>query len=69
MYHVVGGKVMTADVSSAATLLKGKNVSIRIENGSVFIVINNAQVTITDIVCSNGVIHVIDAVLLPPASS
>ena len=69
MYHVVGGKVMTADVSSAATLLKGKNVSIRIENGSVFIVINDAEVTITDIVCSNGVIHVIDAVLLPPSSS
>ena len=69
MYHVVGGKVMTADVSSAATLFKGKNVSIRIENGSVFIVINNAQVTITDIVCSNGVIHVIDTVLFPPSSS
>lgn len=68
-YHVVGGKVMTADVSSAATLFKGKNVSIRIENGSVFIVINNAQVTITDIVCSNGVIHVIDTVLFPPSSS
>jgi transforming growth factor-beta-induced protein len=69
MYHVVGGKVMTADVSSAATLFKGKNVTIRIENGSVFIVINDAQVTITDIVCSNGVIHVIDTVLLPPSSS
>ena len=69
MYHVVGGKVMTADVSSAATLFKGKNVTIRIENGSVFIVINNVEVTITDIVCSNGVIHVIDAVLLPPSSS
>ena len=68
-YHVVGGKVMTADVSSAATLFKGKNVTIRIENGSVFIVINNVEVTITDIVCSNGVIHVIDAVLLPPSSS
>lgn len=69
IYHVVTDKVMAADLSSAANLLKGKNVSVRIENGEIFISINNAKVTITDVTCSNGVIHVIDAVLLPPLSS
>jgi transforming growth factor-beta-induced protein len=65
LYHVVDGKVMAADVvelSEAATLL-GENVSISVEDGSVFI--NDAQVIIADIEASNGVIHVIDAVLLP----
>jgi transforming growth factor-beta-induced protein len=66
-YHVVSGSVLAADVvtlSSAPTLL-GQDVSVRIENGNVFI--NDSQVIITDIVGSNGVIHVIDAVLLPMA--
>ncbi|MGD2058542.1 MAG: fasciclin domain-containing protein [Anaerolineales bacterium] len=65
LYHVVDGKVMSMDVvelSAAATLL-GEDVSISVDDGSVFI--NDAQVIITDIETSNGVIHVIDAVLLP----
>jgi transforming growth factor-beta-induced protein len=65
LYHVVSGKVMAEDVvtlNSAETVL-GQDVSIRVENGNVFI--NNAQVIITDIEPSNGVIHVIDTVLLP----
>jgi uncharacterized surface protein with fasciclin (FAS1) repeats len=56
---------MSMDVvklSEAATLL-GENVSISVEDGSVFI--NDAQVILADIETSNGVIHVIDAVLLP----
>jgi transforming growth factor-beta-induced protein len=67
LYHVVPGKVMAADVvtlSSADTAL-GKPVAIRVENGNVYV--NDAQVIITDVEASNGVIHVIDAVLLPPA--
>ena len=44
--------------------LQGEEVSIRVEDGNVFV--NDSQVFITDIVGSNGVIHVIDAVLLPP---
>ena len=67
LYHVVPGKVMAADVvtlSSADTAL-GKPVAIRVENGNVFV--NDAQVIITDVEASNGVIHVIDTVLLPPA--
>lgn len=65
LYHVVAGEVMASDVvtlSSAPTVLK-KDVSVMVSDGKVMI--NNAQVIITDIKASNGVIHVIDAVLLP----
>ena len=66
LYHVVEGKVMAADVvglSEAQTLL-GESVKIKVDMGKVYI--DDAQVIITDIEASNGVIHVIDAVLLPP---
>jgi transforming growth factor-beta-induced protein len=66
LYHVVPGKVMAADVvnlTSADTAL-GQSVTIKVEDGKVFI--NDAQVIITDIETRNGVIHVIDTVLLPP---
>jgi len=68
LYHVVSGAVLAEDVvmlDSAETLL-GESVAIRVEGGMVYI--NDAQVIITDIVASNGVIHVIDTVLLPPDS-
>ena len=67
LYHVVPGKVMAADVvglSEAETAL-GEKVKIKVDGGKVFI--NDAEVVITDIKASNGVIHVIDTVLLPPA--
>ena len=66
-YHVVAGKVMAADVvklTEAKTLL-GKKVAIKVEGGKVMV--NDANVVTTDIAASNGVIHVIDTVLLPPA--
>lgn len=65
-YHVVAGKVMAADVVKLqfATTLAELNVTVRVENGKVYI--NDAQVIITDIVASNGVIHVIDSVLSLP---
>jgi transforming growth factor-beta-induced protein len=66
LYHVVAGEVLAEDVvmlDEAETLL-GESVSIRVEGGMVFL--NDAQVIITDIVADNGVIHVIDSVLLPP---
>ena len=69
LYHVVSGKVMASDVvslTSADTVL-GKPITIKIEGDKVMI--NDAQVIITDIAASNGVIHVIDTVLLPPADS
>jgi transforming growth factor-beta-induced protein len=66
LYHVVSGKVLAEDVvnlNEAETLLE-KNVSIRVEDDTVFI--NDSEVIITNIMADNGVIHVIDAVLLPP---
>jgi uncharacterized surface protein with fasciclin (FAS1) repeats len=68
LYHVVDGKVMSTDVvelSEAETLL-GEKLSIEVMDGSVMV--NEAQVILTDIETSNGVIHVIDSVLLPPSS-
>lgn len=67
LYHVVAGEVLAADVTSldSATTVLGKDVAIKVEGGKVFI--NDAEVIITDIQASNGVIHVIDTVILPPA--
>jgi transforming growth factor-beta-induced protein len=67
LYHVVAGKVMAADVSglTSATTVLGKDVAVKVDMGNVYI--NESKVVITDIETSNGVIHVIDAVLLPPA--
>lgn len=68
LYHVVQGKVMAADVVNldTATTLGGANISISVVDGNV-VLNDNVQVIITDIEASNGVIHVIDAVLLPPS--
>lgn len=65
-YHVVPGKVMTADVVklTEAETLQGQPVKIVVEDGKV--TINGVNVIKTDIECTNGVIHVIDGVLLPP---
>jgi uncharacterized surface protein with fasciclin (FAS1) repeats len=64
-YHVVAGKVMAADVVKlkTANTVNGKPVQIMVEGGAVMI--DNAKVVKTDIGTSNGVIHVIDTVLLP----
>lgn len=64
-YHVVPGKVMASDVVklSHAKTVNGKSVNIKVIGGTVMI--DNAKVIKTDIKCSNGVIHVIDAVILP----
>jgi len=66
-YHVVAGKVMAADVVKLkkAKTVQGSPVRIKVSDGKVRIC--KANVVKTDIVCKNGVIHVIDAVLLPPA--
>ena len=67
LYHVVSGKVMAADVVglTSATTVLGKDVAVKVDMGNVYV--NDAKVIITDIETSNGVIHVIDTVLLPPA--
>ena len=64
-YHVVSGKVMAADVvkMSSAETVNGKSVQIKVVDGKVMI--NGATVVTADIEASNGVIHVIDSVLIP----
>lgn len=66
LYHVVSGKVMASDVTKlrSAKTLQGQNIRIRVRNNTVNI--NDAKVVKADIVCTNGVIHVIDKVILPP---
>ncbi|MEZ5461252.1 fasciclin domain-containing protein [Dokdonella sp.] len=64
-YHVVSGKVMAADVVklTSADTVNGKSVTIKVVDGKVMI--NGATVVTADIEASNGVIHVIDSVLIP----
>ena len=68
-YHVVSGKVMAADVikgnGAKPTTLNGAALDITVKGGKVYV--NGAMVTAADVGASNGVIHVIDAVVLPPA--
>ena len=68
-YHVAPGKVMAADVVtvSSAKMVSGDTLSITLTEGTMMV--NQARVVKNDIVASNGVIHVVDAVLLPPESS
>jgi uncharacterized surface protein with fasciclin (FAS1) repeats len=64
-YHVVSGKVMAADVVklTSAKTVEGSDVKIDASNGGVKV--NNATVATPDVAADNGVIHVIDTVLLP----
>ena len=67
-YHVVPGKVSAADVVklSSASTANGSDVAISVREESVFI--NDSRVVMTDIYASNGVIHVVDTVILPTDS-
>jgi uncharacterized surface protein with fasciclin (FAS1) repeats len=67
-YHVVPGKVMAADVVklSEAKTVNGKMLKVKVSGDNVMI--NDARVTSTDIAATNGVIHVIDSVVLPNAA-
>jgi uncharacterized surface protein with fasciclin (FAS1) repeats len=67
-YHVVPGKVEAADVAKLdeAKTVNGKMVDIKVEGDTAMV--NNAKVTKVDIPASNGVIHVIDTVIMPPKS-
>jgi transforming growth factor-beta-induced protein len=64
-YHVVPSKAMAADVvdMTSATTVNGKDLAIKVEDGTVMV--DGAKVVQADIECSNGVIHVIDGVVLP----
>ena len=68
-YHVVSGDVRAKDVVTlnSAKTVQGSDITITVQNGAV-ILNGNSNVITTDIKTSNGVIHVIDTVILPPAS-
>ena len=67
LYHVVAGRVPSSQVVmlKSAKTLNGKSVRIHTAGGKVFV--NNAKVTKADVNASNGVIHVVNRVLIPPA--
>jgi uncharacterized surface protein with fasciclin (FAS1) repeats len=68
LYHVVAGKIMSGDIGSSASpaTLQGATLDVKASYGKV--TVNGANVITADVGASNGVIHVIDAVILPPAS-
>ncbi len=65
LYHVVGAKALSTDLSDGQmiTTLDGEEITVKITDGKVYI--NEAMVTVADFEADNGVVHVIDAVLLP----
>ena len=67
LYHVAAGRLEAADVVQRSSIrtLNGRKVRVRVRDSNVFL--NRAQVTTPDVVATNGVIHVIDRVLIPPA--
>lgn len=66
-YHVVPGKVMSADLKddTTAKTVQGEEVKIDLDNGAM---VNDAKVVTADVEASNGVIHVIDKVIMPKAA-
>ena len=63
-YHVVSGKVMAADVTdSDVATVEGQKIKLSTADG---VTVNGATVVVADVAASNGVIHAIDAVILPP---
>ena len=65
-YHVVSGKVMAADVKAGdVPSVEGSNITVAVDGGTVTLN-GSSKVIATDVAASNGVIHVIDAVILPP---
>ena len=70
LYHVVAGTVMSSDLASGETVVQAANeddLTITVNQDGVFVGAENAKVIIADVPVSNGVIHVIDTVIMPPA--
>jgi uncharacterized surface protein with fasciclin (FAS1) repeats len=67
LYHVVAGKVTAAKAAklTSAKTVNGERIRIRVASSNVFV--NNAKVTRPDVMASNGVIHIVNRVLIPPA--
>jgi transforming growth factor-beta-induced protein len=68
LYHAVGANALSSGLSNGQFIktINGKSVNVIINSDGVFI--NNAKVTVADVIADNGVVHVIDAVLLPPTT-
>ena len=64
-YHVVAGQVLSSDLSEGmeATTVNGASLTIQLRDGKVFV--NDAEVVIADVLTDNGVVHVINTVLIP----
>jgi uncharacterized surface protein with fasciclin (FAS1) repeats len=65
LYHVVSGKVLAADVSKMKTAKTVEGGSVKVHAMAGKVMIDNASVVKADIACDNGVIHVIDTVIMP----
>lgn len=68
-YHVIAGKVMAADITDGLEAPTVQGATVKFTNQDGTLMINGANIVVTDIECSNGVIHVIDAGILPPADT
>ncbi len=66
-YHVVGGEMMAADVTTKQELDGWNEKVIKVTSKGDAWMVGGATITTTDIKCSNGVVHVIDGVMMPPA--
>ena len=64
-YHVVPGKVMAKDVTMLTSAKTANGQSLSIDKSAGGVMIDNAKIVKTDIMCSNGIIHVIDTVVIP----
>ncbi|MFM7988963.1 MAG: fasciclin domain-containing protein, partial [Candidatus Fonsibacter sp.] len=69
LYHVVSGTAMSSDLEDGQKLktVQGGELDVAVRDGTV--TVGGAAVSAADVTCANGVIHVIDSVLLPPAGS
>ena len=68
LYHVVSGKIMASDIGAGASPATLQGAKIDVVGSSDGVTVNGANVVAADVQTSNGVIHVIDAVILPPAT-
>ncbi len=66
LYHVVSGKIMAGDIKGDASPASLQGATIAVKAGADGVTVNGAKVVGADVAASNGVIHVIDAVILPP---
>jgi len=68
-YHVLSGKIMSTDLQASQTPVTLQGSTIAVMKGTSGVTFGGAKVTMADTACSNGVIHTIDTVVLPPAGS